>query len=286
MPDSWFHSKIKKEEGLISNQSALTSVVEIMNFRYFHDLDKFHELNLFYEELAQEISYSRQKNYRFGFRVIEPEIVIISDKIYLFSRLFLEKNLPELSSMAFKLFVEYCNMILAVGFHHEIALRGFAGIDQGYRMTASSGGPARSTSKENLVLSDMLKVFHFDEIFPEGVGQALIPPARIPVMHSYRVLNSQKFLEEIPAVGIYFPESLRNFPLAEISIFSDMLSEVNLSGKKLFAANWQNWADSHPENFPMEEIKASLKRQVESSESGLGSFWKNYIEVCCPDQHS
>ncbi len=279
MPDSYFSNEGNMKDKNLSPRSALTGVIEIMNYNYFLEFDKFHELKLFYDELAQEIYFSRVQKCSYGLRVIEPEIRILSDRIYILSFLYLEDDLPEMSSMGFKLFVETCNMLLAVALKHELALRGFAGIDQCINIQASSGSPIQPSKKDNLVLSDVLKVFPFEEIFPEGMDQKFITPVNLQVFHSNNFLNATRLLSEINSVGIFMPINIKNYPAAEIAIYADLLIETKLEGKKLFVANWFNWADKHPENFPVRDVRENIARLALGSKNNYSSYWKKFSEI-------
>ncbi len=279
MPDPYFSNEENIKDENLTPRSALTGVIEIMNYNYFLELDKFHELQSFFNELAKEFYFSSLQKYNLGLKIIEPEIRILSDRIYIFSPLYIENNLPEMSSMAFKLFVESCNIILAVALKHELAIRGFAGIDQCIKILASAGDSFRSSKKDSLLLSDVIKVFSFDEIFPEGMGQKFIPAVDLPVFHANNFFHANQLLSEIKAIGIYMPDDIRNFPAAEITIYSDHLIETTLEGKKIFLANWANWAEKHSEDFPMDEVRDSITRLASGKENNYSLFWKKFSEI-------
>lgn len=279
MPDSYFSDIGPEKDNDLFPRSSLTGVIEIMNYNYFVESDKFHELQSFFDELAEEIYYSRLQKYNLGLGVAEPEIGILSDRIYIFSPLYLENDLPEMSSMVFKLFVELCNMLLAIALKHEVAIKGFAGIDQCIKTLATSGNPCRSSKKDTILLADVLKVFSFEEIFPAGLGQKFIPSFDLPVFHANNFLNANRLLSEITSIGIFMPDDIRNYPAAEISIFSDLLIETSLAGKKIFLANWSDWADKHHEDFPIEEVRESITKMVAWSENNYSLYWKNFSEI-------
>ena len=279
MPDSYFSSEKNQNDKKFSTQSALTAVVEIMDYEYFMESDKFHELQSFYNELACELHTFQRQNYRRGFGAIKPDFRIMSDRIYVYSFLYLEENVPELSSMIFNIFVEACNMLLAVALKHEMVVRGIAGIDALFNTYVDSGSGSRLEKEDTLMLADMLKVFTFEEIFPEGLDQVFIPAVAIPVLHSHNFLHANHLLKEINAVGIYLPDTIRSYPAAELAIYSDLLIETSMEGEKVFAANWFNWADKHPENFPVEEVQQSIARLALCSESKYAGYWKKFNEL-------
>jgi len=276
MPDSYFSIERKEPDNKLSPKSALTAVIEIMNFEAFLKPEKLSDLKSFYDELAQEIYYSKRLNYSHGLEVVKPEIRIISNRIYLFSFLHLEEKVPELSSMAFKLFVEYCNMVLALGLKHEMVIRGFAGPDKVIKTKVFSGSGNWMGKEDTLVLSDIIKVFPFDEIFPEGIDQVHIPAFELPVLHAGNFLNADILLNEIKAVGIYMPFEIQSLPSSELAVLSDLLKETSLNGKKIFVANWFNWADKHHQDFPVTEVRESIERLAKEKGSEYFLFWKNF----------
>ncbi len=276
MPDSYF-SKEKGED--LSLRSTLTSVVEIMNYNYFLESDKLHELQLFYQQLAYEIYHMRLKNYGYGLEAIQPEITILSDRIYLYSDLHLEKDVPELQMMVFKIFVETLNLLLAIGLKHELAIRGFAGPDTGVRSLTTSGIAPRAEFKDRIFLADMLKVFSFDQIFPDELDQKFAPSLNFMSLHSGHFLHANSMLKEISAVGIYFPEKISKCPYAEVAIFSDMLIETNLEENMHFVCNWQNWAVRNAEKFPVEELSATIVEGANGDENIFGSMWRKFREI-------
>ncbi len=275
MPDSYYSQE--KEQDL-SLQSTLTAVVEIMNYNCFLESDKFHELQLFYKELATELYNMRLQNYGYGFEVIQPVITILADKLYIYSNLYLENDVPELNTMVFKIFVENLNILFAVGLKHEMVIRGFAGVDKGIKSMASSGITARTVKKDTLVLTDMLKVFRFDEIFPDEIDQKFAPALNFQSFHASNFLRASRLLQEINAVGIYFPEETRNYPFAEVSIYCDILIETALDDHMRFVTNWADWAEKHPENFPVEQVRDSIS-ECASMDPDFGLMWRKFSEI-------
>ena len=276
MPDPYFSSE---GETPLQIQSALTAVVEIMNYDFFLEYDKLHELQLFYKELSDEIYHLRRQNYGFGFEVIQPQMVFLSDRIYLYSDLYLEKEVPELNMMVFKIFVETLNLLLAVGLKHQLALRGFAGPDKGSKMDVSSCMASRVEVKDSIVLTDMLKIFNFNQIFPDDIDQKFAPALNFTSIHSERLHRANSLLKEISAIGIYFPEKIQEAAYAEVAIFSDMLIETKLEDPMRFVCNWQNWAARHPGKFLLEEVTETITEAAGARENIFASMWRKFAEI-------
>jgi hypothetical protein len=276
MHDPYFSFNQDKKDNHLSTRSALTAVVEIMNNDYFMESEKFHEIQLFYEELAREIYNSQLHHYSYGFGIIEPEIRIISNRIHFFSPLYLEDDVPELSSAVFKLFVEYLGMLQTVSLSHSLAIRGYAGIDKGLKTWASSGNTRQTDKKDTLVLSDMLKIFTLDDIFPDGMEQRFLPHVVLPLIHGDNFLHANRILTEINAIGIFMADEIGNFPCAEVAICADMLIETILDGKNLFMTNWVQWTEMHPDHYTVGEIKEKIARLSKGDEKNFASFWKKF----------
>lgn len=257
--------------------SSLTAVIEIVDYDYYVDFGKLYALQSYFSDLAGEIHKAERENYRRGFSVINPEFRIISNRIYVFSPLYIEKDVPELSSMVFNLFVGTCNMILAVSLRNKFTIRGIAGVDEFFDTSINSGNPSWLEKKDTLILSDMLKIFSFDEIFPDGLDRVFIPPASLKILHGLNFMKADKLLPNINSVGIFFPDSIRNYPSAELAIYSDMLLETSLNDKKVFASNWIDYAVKHEDTFNVEELRKNLSLMAENKESFYSEFWKKFL---------
>lgn len=262
-----------------SPHSALTAVIEILNYQSSLEAGKFNPLPDFFSELANEIYSTKWKNYNHSYSAILPEIRIEADRIYLYSPLFLEKNLPDLSNLVFQLFVEFCNMLLAIALKHEIALRGIAGIDEVTKSKIYSGSVTRSKKKDTLMLGDMLKVFSFEEIFPEGIGEVFIPPVVISVYQSNILMRANHLLSEIKAVGIYWPEDILNYPAAEVSIYSDLLIETSINSRKMYAASWNNWVKKNPESFSEKDLSEVITSLANDSATDFAQYWDKFSKI-------
>lgn len=258
MPDSYFLDEKINNDLEFSPRSALTAVIEIMNYNHYLESANYFELQTFYFNLAEEIHKAIRDNYRRGFNVIIPEFRIISNRIYIYTLLYLEKDVPELNSMIFNLFVETCNMLMAVSLRDNMVIRGIAGIDKLFKSKISSNSSSWLEKKDTLILSDMLKVFSFDEIFPEGLEKVFIPPASLRILHSENFLKAEVLLSDINTVGIYFPANIQDYAFSELAVYSDMLLEISVAKKKFFTANWINYANKYPDTFNIDELKKRL----------------------------
>lgn len=277
MPDPYFFNDNLNNDLQFTPRTALSAVIEIVDYDAYVEAGKYYDLQLFYYNLAEEVHKAIKDNYRRGFNVINPEFRIISNRIYLFSMLYLEDNVPELSSMVFNLFVDTCNMILTVSLNHGLIIRGIGGVDKLINTKISSGRAGWLEKKDTLILSDMLKVFSFDEIFPDGLDKVFIPPASLNILHCENFLKSEQLLSGINAAGIYFPDNLRNYPAAELAIYSDMLLETSLKGNKVFVSNWLSYANKHQDYFNIDELKRKLTTLADEKRSGHSDFWKKFI---------
>ncbi|MFW5821242.1 MAG: hypothetical protein ACOCWA_08130 [Bacteroidota bacterium] len=279
MPDSFFSKKPGESEIKEAvAASRVTAIIELMEFPDLVKEDNIQYLNQFYHDLSQEMYLARRQNYCLGLRELEPEIQIFSERIILSSPLFLEKELPELSSVSFKLFVDFCNLILSVALKHEIALKGMGNIGDNFRRMVYSGNMTRAQARESMVLSDILKVFTFEEIFPEGFGQKIMPPVNIPYFYGEDISDSISQLSTINEIGIFMPLDILDNPCTEISVYSDMLVEKKVGRKKMYSCNWKTWVEKNPENHSFEDIQEILL-DLSRRENGMGEVWKRFFEV-------
>ena len=70
----------------VKPQSQVSSCIEIQGFNRLVEEGEISTIQVFYERVAQEIYNARKKNYSWGFKVIEPEFLNHSDRIFLSSR--------------------------------------------------------------------------------------------------------------------------------------------------------------------------------------------------------
>ncbi|MFW5820757.1 MAG: hypothetical protein ACOCWA_05670 [Bacteroidota bacterium] len=279
MPDPFFSNNSGDSEIRDPvSASRVTAIIELMEFSDLVKEDNIKYLNDFYHDLSQEMYFARRQNYCLGLRVLEPEIQIVSERIILTSPLFLEKDLPELSSVAFKVFVDFCNLILSVALKHEIALKGMGNIGENFRGMVFSGNMTRAQARESMVLSDILKVFTFEEIFPEGFGQKIMPPVNIPYFYGEDISNSITQLSSVNDIGIFMPLDILENSCTEITVYSEMLVEQKVGRKKMYACNWKTWVEKNPENHSLEEIRNNLL-DLSNSENGRGKVWKRFMEL-------
>jgi len=277
MPDPYFTQRLREPDlKEINAVSRATGFIELPGFKELIENEEYDSINKFYHELSQELYNARRNNYSLGLRVIEPEISIYADRIQMASQLFLEKDLPELSAISFKLFVNFCNILLSVALKHEIPLRGFANIGDNFRGSVYSDNIGRAPSEDTMVLADLLEVFSFDEIFPDGFGQKVIPPVNIPYFYGKDLAESMNQLSSLNEIGIFMPGNILDYPATEITIYSDALIETKVNGDQMYTCNWRNWMEEHPENYSLDEISENLKTLVNRT-NGEGILWKRFL---------
>lgn len=261
----------------IQSQSQIISSIEILGF---HDLIKQGEISIiqvFFERIAQEIYNTRKKNYSWGFRVIEPEFLNFSNRIFLSSKLYLEEDLADLNSVIFKLFTEFNNIILATALHMHLPVKGIIRIADTYRGTVQSRKPALVSGKEPLILNDLLKVFSFGEIFPRGFSSGMIPAADMPYHFGENLGQLESDLETIEAVGIFMPLEYREEKASEVTILSNMMTVTEVNKRMLFACNWKEWMSSYLE-CSTENTIAFAELAGKDKENPFSKYWKNLVD--------
>ncbi len=277
MPDPYFSQKTRETElKEIDTESRVTAFINVTGINELVEEEEFDKINKFYHDLSQDIYDTRRNNYSLGLRVIEPEMIVSNSHIRLSAPLFLERELPELSSMTFKLFVDFCNIVLSVSLKNELKVKGIGDIGYNYRGQVFSNNTGRATSEEGMVLSDLLEVFTFDEIFPEGFGQKFIPAVNIPYFYGKDIKESMHRLFSLQELGIFMPSHILDYPASEISVYSDALIETNVEGEDMYICNWRNWMEKHPENYSMIEINENLIALTKSV-NGDGGIWKRFL---------
>jgi hypothetical protein len=127
-----------------------------------------------------------------------------------------------------------------------------------------------------MVLSDLLEVFTFDEIFPEGFGPKFIPPVNIPYFFGKDIMESMQRLNTLAEIGIFMPAHILDYPSTEIAVYSDALIETNVEGDPMYLCNWRGWMELHPENYDLEEVIAELKALMKSA-NGDAEVWKRFL---------
>lgn len=257
--------------------SRVTGFMEIPGFRDLIEENKIADIEKFYLHLAQEIYETRRKNYSLGLRVIEPRLDVYAHRVSLSSPLFLEKDLPELSSMAFKQFADFCNILQVTALRSSMAIRGFCDIGSNYQGKITSKNIGRAPSKEPMVLTDILEVFNFDEVFPDGFGQQIIPPVSIPCYFGKDLNDSINKLKEIYETGIFFPGDIINYPACELAIYSGSLIETEIDGENYYTCNWRVWLEQHRKDYPIEKLDENLTKLTKRV-NGEGNMWRRFLE--------
>jgi hypothetical protein len=254
----------------------VSSILEIMDFGKIMETGDINMVQVFFERIAQEIYNARKKNYSWGFRVIEPEFLQFSERMILVSRLYKEENLADLNSVIFKLFIEFNNIILSIALNMHLPIRGIINIGEIYRGSLKSRKPALMSGKDPLILADLLQVFSIGDIFPEGFSEGLIPAVDMPFHFGRKLSEAQVELSTIDSVGIFLPEEYGRDKITDVTILSNMITQVELRGRKWFACNWKQWMSEH-ENCSTENIIAFAEEEVRSGEPGAGR-WQSLID--------
>lgn len=260
----------------VKPQSQLISCIEILGFNQLISGGEISTIQVFYEKIAQEIYNTRKKNYTWGFKVIEPEMLSLSNKLYLTSRLYFDKDLTDLNSVVFKLFIEFNNIILSTALHMHLPVKGIIRMGNVYSGTVTSRKPALVSGKEPLILGDLLKVFSFGEIFPHGFSSGMIPAVEMPYHFGENLSQLEADLEGINAVGIFMPLEYRNNPATEVTILSNMLRATEVDGKGLFVCNWKEWMSSYRE-CSSDNILAFAEVAGKDKKQAYSDCWQNLV---------
>lgn len=260
----------------VKPQSQVSSCIEIQGFHRLVEEGEISTIQVFYERVAQEIYNTRKKNYSWGFKVIEPEFLNLSDRILLSSKLYYDEDMADLNSVVFKLFIEFNNIILSTALHMHIPVKGIIRIGNVYKGTVSSKKPALVSGKEPLILNDLLKVFSFGEIFPHGFSSGMIPAVEMPFQFGENLSQLQTDLANIEAVGIFMPLEYRNETATEVTILSNMLTATEVNGRALFVCNWKEWMSSYIECSP-DNILAYAEAAGKNGQEPYSKYWQSLV---------
>lgn len=260
----------------VKPQSQVTSCIEIQGFHRLVEEGEISTIQVFYERVAQEIYNTRKKNYSWGFKVIEPEFLNLSDRIFLSSKLYFDEDMADLNSVVFKLFIEFNNIVLSTALHMHIPVKGIIRIGNVYKGTVTSRKPALVSGKEPLILNDLLKVFSFGEIFPHGFSSGMIPAVDMPFQFGENLSQMQDDLNGIEAVGIFMPLEYRNEQATEVTILSNMMTATEVNGKALFVCNWKEWMSSYQECSP-DNIIAFAEAAGKDDKEPFSNYWQSLV---------
>ncbi len=261
----------------VKPQSQVISCIEILGFDRLVEEGEISTIQVFYERVAQEIYNTRKKNYSWGFKVIEPDFLNLSDRIYLSSKLYFDEDMADLNSVVFKLFIEFNNIILSTALHMHIPVKGIIRIGNVYQGTVTSRKPALVSGKEPLILNDLLKVFSFGEIFPHGFSSGMIPAVDMPFHFGENLSQMQADLANIEAVGIFMPLEYRNKTATEVTILSNMMTATEVNGKALFVCNWKEWMNLYLECSP-DNILAFAESAGKDKEESYSKYWQSLVD--------
>ncbi|MEZ5071511.1 MAG: hypothetical protein R2751_11215 [Bacteroidales bacterium] len=260
----------------ILSHSQVSSCIEIIGFDDLMNSGEIATIQVFYERVAQEIYETRKKNYSWGFGVIEPEFLNLSEHMILVSKLYKEENLIDLNSVIFKLFTEFNNIILSTALHMHIPVRGIIRLGETYRGQLKSRKPAVVSGKDPLILSDLLKVYSFGEIFPNGFSEGLIPSVNMPYHFGKSLSKSIVELTGIDSVGIFMPLEYNRENTADVTILSNMIVETEMNGQRWFACNWKQWMSEH-EMCSTENTIAFAEEESRKAGSPHAGMWKSLV---------
>jgi hypothetical protein len=261
----------------VKSHSQLTACIQILNFNSLVTNDQVSTIQVFYERIAQEIYNARKKNYSWGFGVIEPRFINFCDQVILVSKLYKEEDLADLNSVVFKLFTEFNNIIISTALHMHLPIRGIIRMGQVYEGSVRSRKPALVSGKDPLILSDLLKVYSFGEIFPSGYSDGMIPAADIPYHFGINLCNALTELSNLDSVGIFLPGEYKEDPITEVTILSNMLTEVQIARKKMYACNWKEWMKGQSDCSP-ENIIAFAESESENEKAPHAGKWKSLVK--------
>jgi len=261
----------------INSHSQLTACIQIPDFNTLVFNNGVATIQVFYEKIAQEIYNTRKKNYSWGFGVIEPRFINFCDQLILVSKLYKEEELADLNSVVFKLFIEFNNLIASTALNMHLPIRGIIHMGQVFEGTLRSRKPALVSGKDPLILSDLLKVYSFGEIFPNGYSDGMIPAVEIPYHFGIGMCKSMAEVSGLDSVGIFLPGEYSKDPITEVTILSNMMAEVELVGKKMYACNWKEWMKGQSECSP-ENIIAYAESESGNSKAPHASKWKHLLQ--------
>ncbi|MGW8314763.1 MAG: hypothetical protein ACWGNV_04115 [Bacteroidales bacterium] len=261
----------------IKSHSQLFSCVQFPDLYTLLKEGHLNTIQVFYERIAQEIYNARKKNYSWGFGVIEPRFINLCDKMILVSQLYKEEELADLNSVIFKLFTEFNNIIVSTALNMHLPIRGLMSSGQAYEGTLRSRKPALVSGKDPLILSDLLKVYSFGEIFPNGYTDGMIPAVEMPFHFGEALCQTLLEVNQLESIGIFLPAEFARDSITEVTILSNMLTGIYVDGKNLFACNWKEWmkgqADCSPDN-----IVAFAETEAGKGKGPYAAHWKSLVE--------
>ncbi len=261
----------------VQSHSQLFSCIQLPDMDALVRNGQVDTVQVFFERVAQEIYNTRKKNYSWGFGVIEPEFINLCDKMILISKLYKEEELADLNSVIFKLFTEFNNIILSTALHLHLPIRGLIQIGQVYRGSLRSRKPALVSGKDPLILADLLKVYSFGEIFPNGYTDGMIPAVEMPFHFGELLCQSLHEVLELESIGIFLPAEHAGDAITEVTILSNMMTAVNIDGKNMFACNWKEWMKGQEECSP-DNIIAFAEAEAKNRKGSHGRKWESLVE--------
>lgn len=275
--DEATNSVFKPVNDPIKSHSQLFSCIQLPDFPSLLGKGQVSTIQVFYERVAQEIYNTRKKNYSWGFGVIEPRFINFCDQILLISRLYKEEELADLNSVIFKLFTEFNNIVLSTALNMHLPLRGIMRTGKVYEGTLRSRKPALVSGKDPLILSDLLKVYSFGEIFPNGYTDGMIPAVEMPFHLGDSLCQSMMEMNQLESIGIFLPAEYAKDSITEVTILSNMLTGIYVDGKNLFACNWKEWMKGQSDCSP-ENIIAFAESEAGTGKGPYAAHWKSLAD--------
>lgn len=261
----------------IKPYSQVSATIQIAGFEKMVGEGKISTIQVFFERVGQEVYNTRKKNYTWGFGVIEPDFINFSDRINLVSKLYNEKDLADLNSVIFKLFTEFNNIILSTALHMHIPIRGIIRMGEAFRGTLKSRKPTLVSGKDPLILSDLLKVFSFGEIFPNGFTDGLVPALDMPYHFGRMLCKSNLELSNLESIGIFMPADCIKDKTADVTILSNMMVQTEINGEKVYACNWKDWMSEHSD-CSVDNIIAFAETEAANESSPFAKRWQSLID--------
>jgi hypothetical protein len=133
------------------------------------------------------------------------------------------------------------------------------------------------SGQDPLILADLLKVFTFSEIFPDGFSRGLIPPVQFPYHFGPGLCQMNQELASFDSIGIFMSRDNNEKGAADVTILSNMMVETEVNGIPLYVCNWKEWMKEHTECSP-ETIVAFAESAASDPDSAHSSKWKSLSE--------
>ena len=256
----------------------IVAFIEILGYNEIIEEKNYEEVHSFYAEVSEQFYKIRNKNYLWGFHVIEPEIGFFGDKISMHSRIYEGKNYKDLNSLIFKHFIDFSRVLISIGLKNEVPMRGLINIGDFYSGFAESKKTELIPKGDPLILKDLLNVFSVNDIFPEGLKDCLVPKFRIPIMYGDAIKKVIKEIVNINSVGIFMPPELIKHSFTEIALLSEMLIETRINKQNFYACNWINWIHANYGSETINSIIDFAEQQTDCESMRISGKWESFLD--------